>query len=261
MPRISAAEAEQIVRADLDNQRKMGQASLPHTPKLMNDLTGKGVFRVCNVGPWPYHVERGPIYLDIPGYTASADVDKIGCAMGAPMPAVRQEAKIIGGGGEVPLEYGYIFDDGRQVALEMIGVGFGLPRHASLVQYGVFVPQGPLPTKEEISEARGQLQAYAERLVDEARTAFDKGRDEWYRTRSDRHLWAGRLMGIQEKWCSEDHAEQSVRCDMCGKFNPANIAKCQCGNIIDFDLYAKIEQRQAEMLDRATVPRRKQPEI
>src|SRR6478736_4700856 len=134
MPRISAAEADQIVRADLENQRRMGQANLPVTPQLMNDLTGKGVFRVCNVGPWPYHVERGSIYLDIPAYAPKSDEDEVGCAMSVAMPAVRQEAKIIGGGGEVPLEYGYIFDDGRQVALEMIGVGFGLPKHSSLAQ-------------------------------------------------------------------------------------------------------------------------------
>lgn len=249
MARISAAEADQLVRADLEHQRRMGQANLPRTPQLMNDLTGKGVFHVCNVGPWAYHVERGPIYLDIPAYDAKSDKGKAGCAMSLPMPAVRQEAKIIGGGGEVPLEYGYIFDDGRQVALEMIGVGFGLANHAALVQYGVFVPMESLPTREEIGNAGLQLQLYAERLIQEAREAFDKGREEWNRTRSDRHLWAGRLAGIQEKWVSENHQEQSVRCEMCGKFNPAGIAKCQCGQIIDFDLFAKIERRQAEMME------------
>lgn len=250
MGRITASEAAQIVGADLENQRRMGQANLPVTPRLLNDLTGKGVIRICNVGPWAYHIERGSIHQDIPAFDREDDPRKLGCALSEPMPAMRQEAKIIGGGGEVPHEYGYIFDDGMQVAKELIGIGFGLPAHAALVQYGVFVSAGPMPTKEEIAEANRALQIYADRLVEEAREAFDKGRDEWYRTRSDRHLWAGRLKGIQEKWVAEDHQEQSVKCDMCGKFNPSGIAKCQCGRIIDFELYAKIENEQAEMMER-----------
>lgn len=248
MARISAVEAEQIVRADLENQRRMGQANLPVTPKLMNDLTGKGFFRICNVGPWPYHIERGSIYLDIPGYDAKKD-KAANYAASVAMPAVRQEAKVIGGGGEVPLEYGYIFDDGRQVALEMIGIGFGLPKHASLMQYGVFVPAGAEPTKEELTAARQTLEEYADRLIQEAREAFDKGRDEWNRTRSERHIWAGQLRGIQEKWVAETHQEQSVRCEMCGTFNPAGIAKCKCGYILDIDLFAKLERQQAEVME------------
>ena len=247
MPRISAAEAEEIVKADLQQQRRMNQANLPVMPRLMKDLTSNGVFHVCNVGPWAYHVERGPIYLDIPAYKAEADPKKLGCAMSAPMPAVRQESKIIGGGGEMSLEYGFIYDDGRRVALDLIGKGAGMAAHACLIQYGVFVPEESLPTKEEIREAVGQLNSYAERLIQEAREAFDKGREEWNRTKSDRHLWAGRLMGIQEKWVSEDRNEAAIRCEMCGKHNPTGIAKCSCGYILDMDLFAKLEKQQAEI--------------
>lgn len=250
MPRITAMEAEQIVKADLEGQRRRNQANLPSTPQLMNDLTGKGVIRICNVGPWPYHIERGAKYLDIPAYDKANDPQNLGCAMSVPQPMVCQEAKIVGGGGEVPLEYSYIFDDGKFVAKELIGIGHGLPAHNSLVQYGVFVSEGPLPTKEEIAAAREQLNLYAERLIQEARQAFDQGRESWNQTRSDRHLWAGRLKGVQEKWVSENHQEESVKCDMCGKFNPAGIAKCACGNIVDFELFAKISKRQSDMLER-----------
>ena len=259
MARISAAEAEQIVRADLDHQRRMGQANLPRTPQLLNDLMHKGVFPICNVGPWAYPIERGCIRMFIPAYDPKSDTKGIGCAMSDSLPAVRTEAYITGGGGDQPLTWGNYFDDGRIVAMDLIGIGAGLKKENSLVQYGVFVPAGPLPTKEEIAGAVEQLELYADYLVQESREAFDKGRETWNQTRSDRHLWAGRRRGIQEKWVSEDHQEQSVRCDMCGKFNPAGIAKCQCGRIIDFELYAKIEREQGEMMElaRSESPKRK----
>ena len=59
-----------------------------------------------------------------------------------------------------------------------------------------------------------------------------------------RNLWAGRFMGIQEKWVSEDRNEAAIRCKMCGgKDNPTGIAKCSCGYILDMDLFANLKPR------------------
>jgi hypothetical protein len=126
------------------------------------------------------------------------------------------------------------------------------------LQYGVFVPAGKEPTKAEIAAAQKQLINYQDRLIAEARQAFDKSREELGRLmeadRDGRHLWAARQRGVDEAWVHHQHTQESVRCDMCGKYNPSGIAKCQCGRILDFDLYAKIEREQADMMELAKEP-------
>ena len=159
-------------------------------------------------------------------------------------------------------EFGYFEDDGRQVALDLIGVGFGLPGRNALIQYGVFVPAGKEPTKEEIAEAKRQLGECIDRLIVEAREAYDKGPAERSAVISDRHLWAARQRGVNEAWVHHQHTQESSQCEMCGKFNPSGIAKCQCGNIIDIELYKRLMARQKEQIDElemetATAPRKK----
>jgi hypothetical protein len=48
---------------------------------------------------------------------------------------------------------------------------------------------------------------------------------------------------------------------MCGKFNPAGIAKCACGQILDFELFQKLQKQQEDMLERATKPAPVQPPV
>lgn len=255
MARISAQEAAQIIR---EEQRQLTTAVLPPTLARIRDLMKDETFPICNVGPWPYRLERAALHVLVPGYDSKIDPEKKGYAASEPMPCIFREAKLTGGGGETALEYGYIEDDGRMVALDLIGVGFGLPPQNSLLQYGVFVPAGKEPTKAEIAAAQKQLINYQDRLIAEARQAFDKSREELGRLmeadRDGRHLWAARQRGVDEAWVHHQHTQESVRCDMCGKYNPSGIAKCQCGRILDFDLYAKIEREQADMMELAKEP-------
>lgn len=249
MARISAAEAAQIIR---EEQRQLNTAVLPPTLNRIRELQKAETFCICNVGPWEYRLERAALHIHVPAYDPAADTQKKGYTASEPLPCIFREAKLTGGGGETPLEYGWIEDDGRQVALDMIGVGFGLAPQNALVQYGVFVPAGPAPTKEEVAEAQRQLGKYADRLIAEAREASDRGTNELAAllgtSGQARHLWAARFRSIEEKWVHHQHTQESVRCDMCGRFNPAGIAKCQCGQILDFDLYKKLQIQQEQML-------------
>lgn len=244
----AAAEVMAVVRAD------NGSRLLPRTLRRIQRLQADEVFSICNVGPWPHLIERGSIIVRVPGYDAAKDHKKLGYAASEPMPEIRREAKVVN-----EFEYTFIEDDGRMVARDMIGVGFGLPLQWALTQYGVFVPAGPLPTSEEIAAAKQELSVYVDRLINEARTAFDAGPKERQLVINERHLWAARQRGLNEAWVSAQHTQESIRCDSCGKFNPSGIAKCQCGNIIDFDLYKKIEIRQRKQreeldLELATAP-------
>lgn len=241
---MAVVTAQEMAALVAEDQRKLNNGRrLPVTLDRIRMLMQEESFPICNVGPWPYHCERGSLIVDIPAYDPKKDKAKAGCAMSAPQPSIRREAKIID-----EHEFGWIEDDGHMVARELVGVGFGLHPMNSLVQYGVFVPDGALPTPEEIAAAKGQLLAYRNRLIEEARDAYDKGPEERKAVISDKHLWAAREAGIDEKWVHHQHTQESVRCDMCGKYNPSGVAKCQCGTILDFELYRKIEARQQEQL-------------
>jgi hypothetical protein len=226
---VTAQEAAQEVA---QFQRNMnGSRHLPATLSRIRRLQQEETFPICNVGPWNYVRERGSLTVCIPAYDPAKDHKKLGYAMSAPQPEVRREAKILDEN-----EFTYFEDDGHQVASDMIGVGFGLPKHNALTQYGVFIPAGSLPTQEEIAAARHELSLYIDRLINEARQAFDAGPKERAAVINDRHLWAARQRGLSEAWVSAQHTQESIRCDSCGRFGPADVARCQCGNILNFEI-------------------------
>ncbi len=245
MARITAEEAGRIVAADqqrLNNSRRM-----PVTLDRIRVLMQEEAFPICNVGPWAHSIRRGCISIDVPAYELQKDEKKLGYAESALQPSVRREAKIIDEN-----EFGWFEDDGHVAALDLIGVGFGLHPHNSLVQWGVFVPAGKRPTSAEVQRAREILVDTRDSLIVEARAAYDGGPEErralFSNGRGDRHLWAARSAGINEPWVHGQHTQESVRCASCGRFNPAGVAKCPCGTIIDFDLHFRIEGEQKRRL-------------
>ena len=250
MARISAQEAHRIIA---DEQRQLNNGrTLPPTLERIRLLMRDETFSICNVGPWSYRPERAALSIFIPGYDPAKDAEKLGYAKSEPMPTGRREAKILD-----EKEFTWFEDDGRMVARDLIGVGFGLHPMNSLVQYGVFVPEGKDPTKEEIQTARLALAKYYDRLIEEARDAYDKGPEERKAVICDRHLLAARVRGLDEKWVHHQHTQESVQCKMCGSFNPAGIAKCKCGAIIDVDLFRRLQAEQDRMLEELTKPTKK----
>ncbi len=254
MARITAQEAHQIIA---EEQRQLNNGrSLPLTLDRIRLLMKEESFPICNVGPWSHRCERGCLSVVIPAYDPKNDPEKLGYAKSEPMPSIRREAKIVS-----ETEFGWVEDDGHFVARDLIGIGFGLAPQNSLVQYGVFVPAGRDATLEEIAAAKLELSRYYDRLIEEARDAYDKGPEERKNVISDRHLLAARVRGLDEKWVHHQHTQESVKCEMCGKFNPAGVAKCQCGTILDFDLYQRLQAKQDRMLEEATRPHAVQPPV
>ena len=254
MPTVTAAEAAQMLAAE---QRAMNASrTLPPTLARIRLLMKEESFPICNVGPWSYRPERASLTVFIPAYDKQADPQHKGYAESAPMPVIFRQAKIVDEN-----EFGWIEDDGRAVAQDLCGVGFGMHPNNSLFQYGVFIPAGSEPTAEEVAEARRKLDLCYDRLIEDARDAYDKGPAERKAVISDRHLLAARVRGLNEPWVHHQHSERSVQCEMCGKFNPAGVAKCACGTILDFDLYQRIQARQDRLLEEATRPKPVQPPV
>jgi hypothetical protein len=251
---ITAQEAQALLTQE---QRKLNQGRvLPPVLDRIRVLMRDETFPICNVGPWEYRAERGCLSVFIPAYDPAKDPAKLGYARSEPLAVIRREAKIINED-----EFGFIEDDGHMVAQDLIGIGWGMHPQNSLVPFGVFVPAGKEPTPAEIAAAKDQLSLYYDRLIEEARDAYDKGPEARKNTITDRHLTAARIKGIDEAWTRHQHTEASVRCQMCGKFNPAGIAKCACGQILDFELFQKLQKQQEDMLERATKPAPVQPPV
>lgn len=244
---MAIVTAEEAGRMAYTEQRQMNAGRmLPPTLSRISRLMKDETFPICNVGPWPYRCERACLTVQIPAYDPAQDAQKLGYAASEPQPVIRREAKIISED-----EFTFVEDDGRLVAQDLIGVGPFMHPMNSLLRYGVFIPAGPTPTRDELAAARAKLSEYTDFLIQEARDAYDKGPDERKAVISDRHLWAGRERGLDEPWLHHQHAQSAILCTSCGRRNPAGIAKCQCGSILDFELYLKNEEQQREMLNRA----------
>jgi len=241
MALISAQEAAQIIHENVTKPMNLGRR-LPTTLERIRLLMREESFPICNVGPWPHQIDRACLHITIPGYDPAKHPK--GYAESDPMPSVWREAKIVDEN-----EFGWFEDEGRYVARDCIGIGFGLPQRNSLVHWGVFVPDGKEPTPQEIAAARARLKETGNALIQEAREAYDQGPRERAAVINDRHLYFARQFGINEGWVHSLHTQESVRCEMCGTFNPAGVAKCQkCNEVIDFALFAKLKARQEEQM-------------
>ena len=209
---------------------------------------------MCNVGPWSYQIERPSVSLAVPAYDAEKDQKKLGYAKSAPFPRIHRFAKIVNED-----EMGWCEDDGLWVLRDCIGMGFGSPHSQSIARFGVFVAEHGEATREELAAASAMFDEYLDMLIAEARDAWEAGPKERATviTRFSRHIDAGRIKGIDEPWMTHQISQTSVRCEMCGQRNPAGVAKCQCGTILDFDLYKKIQARQDEMIEKLTAPHKK----
>lgn len=244
---ISAEEASQIIQKE---QRKLNDRHIPKTPSQISNLMKENMLSVCNVGPWPHICDRPGLYVQIPAYDAAKDPKGLGYAASEPLPSIHRFAKIVD-----EYEMTWCEDNMRDSLMDLIGVGPGLPRQQALIQYGVFVPEKSLPNAREVGEANRNLNIHIDRLIEEARDAYDKGPEERKSVIDpNRHLLVARMRGINEPWVHHKHTEQSVRCRNCGQWNPEGVAICKCGIIIDFKLHAEImeeqERKKAELANR-----------
>jgi hypothetical protein len=248
---VTADEAARIIAQD---QRQLNTRRLPPTLLMITKLMKDQSIFACNVGPWGHICDRPSLHLAIPPYDPKNDPQKLGYARSEPFPAIHRFAKIVD-----EHEMGWCEDDGRVVLKDLIGIGYGLPMQQSLVRFGVFVPEATDPTPAELAAARANLDRYLDELIAEARDAYDAGPEarKAVITPESRHIQAARLKGINEPWVHHQASQSSKQCEMCGRFNPTGVAKCQCGTILDFALFQKIQKQQEEMLDAATKPTKK----
>ena len=101
-------------------------------------------------------------------------------------------------------------------------------------QFGMFVPEGDEPTKQELLAALKRLEDFYRKHVDAAEASWSRNRDP--RRINPVARIAGEYFGLNKEWLY-DQGGQTV-CPACKKSVPETAARCTnpvCGAILDWE--------------------------
>lgn len=124
---------------------------------------------------------------------------------------------------------------------------------------GVFVAKGPTPTEDELLAAEAKLQAFCERQIEMADTAWARfGRFEMI---TDEARVAARIFGLDKPWLVK--VARAAECEFCGsELKRPGLAKCPiCGAVLDIEkaetagLVSPEEARRLKAIRRKKTPK------
>jgi len=102
--------------------------------------------------------------------------------------------------------------------------------------HGVFVAAGPVPTEDELAEARKKLEAFQQRLVDAADLEWERSHNMMFITCLERR--AARELRLEKPWLYDP--KPMADCPACGEKIRPGVAVCRtCGAILDREKAAK----------------------
>ena len=130
-----------------------------------------------------------------------------------------------------------LYDDGKRMAVELLGEGRNQHKRNSKRRVGVFIAAGELPTKKELDDARAQMHAYASEQVlfmdnlwdRDRKLAYDVFRPETFGA-SARFLGLG---GKEKPWLAQGEPTKNIQCPGCLTSVDPNAPKCHnCGGVV-----------------------------
>jgi hypothetical protein len=201
---------------------------------------------IFNVGPWSFNQSLGSLgNFFIPGCPEgephSAGL-KIKGIVQEPYPEGENQMKMLDA------------EEGKHIALQIIGIGPHLNPRNALTRFGVFMSDSAHPTAIELSKATAELDKEYRRLVAEADTAYSAGPktlNDLLANGDGRHYMAARKIGrtaAQSPWLGNATQETNRQeCSNCGEPYKLGIAECpKCGDILDMEKYKLKLARQDE---------------
>lgn len=189
---------------------------------------------IFNVGPWPQYIRRGSFCYDVAPCAADEKVSKPVSIRGIvteDYPENERAMKL--------LQY-----DGKTFALDLIGIGIGIPHHEKLSRFGVFVSETNPPSEEEIRIANEMLDRECNGMVNDMNVAYAEGPKvarETYQAKY--HNAAATRLGKTKAecpWMGTDLAKISdhMACPFCGESMGAKLPKCpNCKEIVNQAAY------------------------
>lgn len=185
---------------------------------------------IFNVGPWKHIIRRGPFCYDVRPCPAGAEY-------GEPIriPGVVFEDYPDSETTMKQLQY-----DGYQTALDLIGVGIGIPPEQSLQRYGVLVSKTDPPSADELQAANRLLDLECNSLIAEMNIAASQGAAVAAKVfQADYHKKAAERLKKTPAECSwlqgtSTIASDRIACPFCGASMEAKYPKCpNCKEVVN----------------------------
>ena len=216
----------------------------------------KQLVHIFNVGPWPHIIPCGSAGTF---YIPSCPEDKAYIEMLTPLHVLEEELYP----SRDKKEYKRLQDEGRKMAIEIIGEGRNQDRKQSKRHAGVFIAEGEKPTEKELREAHASLNVTCQQMVAYMDQLWERERKLAYDVFNGKTYGAAarvlKLTGKQKPWLSQGDPMDNIECPGCMTSVKAAAPKCHnCGAIVNVQAYADFVARQKEIdLELATAPDKK----
>src|SRR5271165_36491 len=198
---------------------------------------------IFNVGPWGQIINTGstgtylmPLCPPDKDYVEMLVADANG-DMVPPISVIMDELVISSEDSMSRLE-----EDGYEFAKSMLGLGRGQNPEYALTRFGMFVGEGPKPTKAELLAAKALLLKYCQSVYKQANDLYATDRKQFASVvRPEIHFVAARVLGRDNPqdspWMTAAAPVGRVKCKMCGRVVDPDVAMCEGGHIVNQELY------------------------
>jgi hypothetical protein len=172
---------------------------------------------IFNVGPFTHTIPCGSIgTFYIPGCVADKNgVKPEYVEMITPLYELQDEIYPKTKNGEAKR----LYEEGRKMAVEILGEGRNQDRKQSRRRVGVFIAAGDSPTKKELHDANAELHAYASEQILYMDALWDRDRKLAYDVyRPETFGACARVLGLTGKekgWLAQGEPANKVKCEGC----------------------------------------------
>lgn len=219
--------------------RRKGKATRKEPPELDYDKElKKELVHIFNVGPFPHFVPLGSMGTFVipacpPGEPYIESLTKLHLLEDEIYPGFRDR------------EPKRLREDGRKMAIEIIGEGRNQDKRNSRRKWGVFVAAGEKPTQKELDDARAELFVLASENV--AFMDSVHGRDprlayDILRASTNFYKFADvlKLTGKEKGWLSQSEPARKVKCEACHVMVEPDAPLCyNCKSPVNLEAYAR----------------------
>lgn len=235
----------------LDARRKGRMGPVPPPELDIVREFKKQRVRIFNVGPFPHVIpcgSAGTFYIPA-------------CPEGSPYVEMLTPLHVL----EEELypsrdkkEYKRLQDEGRKMAIDLLGEGRNQDKRQSRRRVGVFIADGETPTTKEKADADAEMTKYAgtqvlymDNLWDRDRKlAYDVFRNETFGACA---RWL-KLTGKEKAWLTQGTPSDNIECEACKSSVRPDAAFCfNCKEVVNEDAYIEIMARR-QRLEAATAP-------
>lgn len=210
--------------------------------------------RIFNVGPWSHTVPLGSVGV---AFIPECPEDKPYVEMLMQLHELETELYPL----QREKEYKELREEGRKVAVEILGEGRNQDRKQSRRRMGVFIAAGEIPTEKEVADAKKeliphckQMCAFMDKLWDRDRKlAYDVFKPETF-GKAARVL---ELTGKEKPWLTQGDPVDAFKCPACRVVVERDAPICyNCKGPVNEEAWLAIQSRRQE-LESAAEPKTK----